>query len=65
MQVAVKESESSSLLLFVKDIEKSMLGNPDSYNSFKSKLENIPGNVVVIASNTQIDSRKEKVSSQF
>lgn len=59
-EVAVKESKSSSLLLFVKDIEKSMLGNPEAYASFKSKLENAPGNVVVIASHTQMDSRKEK-----
>ncbi|XP_024981027.1 uncharacterized protein LOC112517888 isoform X1 [Cynara cardunculus var. scolymus] len=59
-EVAVKESKSSSLLLFVKDIEKSMLGNPEAYASFKSKLENVPGNVVVIASHTQMDSRKEK-----
>lgn len=63
MQVAVKESKNSSLLLFVKDIEKSMLGNPEAYSSFKNKLENIPGNVVVIASHTQLDSRKEKVST--
>ncbi|KVH94473.1 ATPase, AAA-type, core [Cynara cardunculus var. scolymus] len=60
LRVAVKESKSSSLLLFVKDIEKSMLGNPEAYASFKSKLENVPGNVVVIASHTQMDSRKEK-----
>ncbi|KAL4558852.1 hypothetical protein LXL04_037056 [Taraxacum kok-saghyz] len=59
-EVAVKESKSGSLLLFVKDIEKSMLGNPEAYASFKSKLENAPGNVVVIASHTQLDSRKEK-----
>ncbi|KAL8232797.1 hypothetical protein R6Q57_002575 [Mikania cordata] len=62
-EVAVKESKNNSLLLFVKDIEKSMLGNPEAYSSFKSKLENIPGNVVVIASHTQMDSRKEKSPS--
>ncbi|KAK9071829.1 hypothetical protein SSX86_008258 [Deinandra increscens subsp. villosa] len=62
-EVAVKESKNSSLLLFVKDIEKSMLGNPEAYSSFKSKLENLPGNVVVIASHTQMDSRKEKSPS--
>ncbi|XP_071716573.1 uncharacterized protein [Rutidosis leptorrhynchoides] len=61
--VAVEESKKSSLLLFVKDIEKSMLGNPEVYASFKSKLESLPGNVVVIASNTQMDSRKEKDNS--
>ncbi|GJY87870.1 putative adenosinetriphosphatase [Tanacetum coccineum] len=59
-EVAVKESKNGSLLLFVKDIEKSMLGNTEAYGSFKSKLESLPGNVVVIASHTQMDSRKEK-----
>ncbi|KAJ0453676.1 putative transcription factor interactor and regulator FHA-SMAD family [Helianthus annuus] len=62
-EVAVKESKNNSLLLFVKDIEKSMLGNPEAYSSFKSKLENLPGNVVVVASHTQMDSRKEKSPS--
>ncbi|MFS8014295.1 putative transcription factor interactor and regulator FHA-SMAD family [Helianthus anomalus] len=62
-EVAVKESKNNSLLLFVKDIEKSMLGNPEAYSSFKSKLENLPGNVVVVTSHTQMDSRKEKSPS--
>lgn len=44
----------------MKDAEKSIVGNGDSY-SFKSKLENLPDNVVVIGSYTQNDSRKEKV----
>ena len=40
-----------------------MLGDTEAYGSFKSKLESLPGNVIVIASHTQMDSRKEKVSS--
>ncbi|KAM7527077.1 hypothetical protein LguiB_030487 [Lonicera macranthoides] len=59
-EVASEESKSSPLVLFVKDIEKSMLGNPEAYAAFKSKLENLPGNVVVIASHAQMDNRKEK-----
>ncbi|XP_071738324.1 uncharacterized protein [Rutidosis leptorrhynchoides] len=59
-EVAVEGSKKSSLLLFLKDIEKSMLGNPEAYASFKNKLESLPGNVIVIASHTQVDSRKEK-----
>lgn len=39
-----------------------MVGNPEAYAAFKVKLENLPENVVVIASHTQSDSRKEKVS---
>ncbi|CAJ1943636.1 unnamed protein product [Sphenostylis stenocarpa] len=43
----------------MKDAEKSIVGNGDSY-AFKSKLENLPDSVVVIGSHTQNDSRKEK-----
>ncbi|PWA42263.1 acetolactate synthase [Artemisia annua] len=37
-----------------------MLGNTEAYSSFKSNLESLPGNVVVIVSHTQMDNRKEK-----
>ncbi|KAI3741802.1 hypothetical protein L1987_59480 [Smallanthus sonchifolius] len=59
-EVALKESRSSPLILFIKDNEKSMLGNPEAYASFKIALEKLPSNVVVIASHAQIDNRKEK-----
>ncbi|PHT80530.1 hypothetical protein T459_18582 [Capsicum annuum] len=59
-EVASKESKISALVLFVKDIEKSMVGNPEAYAAFKIKLEHLPENVVVIASHTQTDNRKEK-----
>lgn len=39
-----------------------MVSNPDAYAALKSKLENLPKNVVFIASHTQTDNRKEKVS---
>lgn len=51
--------------MFVKDIEKSLTGNNDAYGALKSKLENLPSNVVVIGSHTQLDSRKEKVTSNL
>lgn len=57
----MNESKSSPLILFVKDIEKSLAGNNDAYGALKSKVENLPSNVVVIGSHTQLDSRKEKV----
>ena len=41
-----------------------MAGNPEAYAALKSKLENLPENVVVIASHTQMDNRKEKVRNQ-
>lgn len=46
----------------MKDVEKSLLGNTEAYGSFKIKIESLPGNVVVIASHTQVDDQKEKVS---
>ncbi|KAL3359368.1 hypothetical protein AABB24_016104 [Solanum stoloniferum] len=59
-EVASKESKSGPLVLFIKDIEKSMVGNPEAYAAFKIKLEHLPENVVAIASHAQSDSRKEK-----
>ncbi|GFY98720.1 AAA-type ATPase family protein [Actinidia rufa] len=59
-EVFSNESKSSPLIIFLKDIEKSMTGNPEAYAALKSKLENLPENVVVIASHTQMDNRKEK-----
>ncbi|XP_051147751.1 uncharacterized protein LOC127262923 isoform X2 [Andrographis paniculata] len=59
-ETVYNESRSSPFILFMKDAEKSMAGNTESYNIFKSKLEKLPDNVVVIGSHTQSDSRKEK-----
>ncbi|KAL6564201.1 hypothetical protein OROMI_015651 [Orobanche minor] len=59
-EVAAIECKSSPLILYLKDIEKSMAGNPEAYAALKVKLETIPENIVVIASHTQIDGRKEK-----
>ncbi|GER43720.1 AAA-type ATPase family protein [Striga asiatica] len=56
-----KESKSSPFILFMKDTEKSMVGSPEAYATFKIKLESLPANVVVIASHTQADSRKDKL----
>lgn len=47
----------------MKDAEKSIVGNSDSYSTFKSRLEKLPDNVVVIGSHAQTDNRKEKVMS--
>ncbi|WZZ11835.1 hypothetical protein YC2023_104924 [Brassica napus] len=59
-EVALSEAEGGSLILFLKDIEKSLVGNSDVYATLKSKLENLPDNIVVMASQTQLDTRKEK-----
>ncbi|XP_009342139.2 uncharacterized protein LOC103934149 isoform X1 [Pyrus x bretschneideri] len=60
LEVASHESKSLPLIVFLKDIEKVMAGNPDAYSVLKCKLENLPENVVVIGSHTQLDTRKEK-----
>ncbi|KAH7528235.1 hypothetical protein FEM48_Zijuj05G0051000 [Ziziphus jujuba var. spinosa] len=59
-EAVISESRSSPFILFMKDAEKSLVGNSDSYNPFKSRLENLPDNVIVIGSHTHTDNRKEK-----
>lgn len=59
-EVALNESKEGPLILFVKDIEKSMVGNQDAYTALRSKLENLPDRVIVIGSHTLMDNRKEK-----
>ncbi|KAJ8446970.1 hypothetical protein Cgig2_006598 [Carnegiea gigantea] len=59
-EVAKDECRNGPLIVFLKDMEKCMSGNPEAYVELKSKLENLPDNLVVIASHTQPDSRKEK-----
>uniref|UniRef100_A0A2P2LWR9 Uncharacterized protein LOC8266316 isoform X2 n=1 Tax=Rhizophora mucronata TaxID=61149 RepID=A0A2P2LWR9_RHIMU len=59
-EAVYSESRDSPFILFMKDAEKSIVGNMDSYSTFKSQLEKLPDNVVVIGSHTQNDNRKEK-----
>ncbi|XP_022992485.1 uncharacterized protein LOC111488805 [Cucurbita maxima] len=59
-EVVSNESRNSPLILFVKDIEKAMVGHSDAYSILKGRLENLPGNVVVLGSHTHMDNRKEK-----
>ncbi|KAF5189440.1 Atp-dependent zinc metalloprotease ftsh [Thalictrum thalictroides] len=59
-EVASSESKNGSLIVFVKDIEKSTLGNQEAFSAIKSNLENLSERVVVIGSYTQTDNRKEK-----
>ncbi|KOM54409.1 hypothetical protein LR48_Vigan10g030100 [Vigna angularis] len=56
-EVTSNQSKSGPLVLFIKDIEKTMVGN---YDVLKNKFESLPPNVVVIGSHTMLDSRKEK-----
>ncbi|KAF8390623.1 hypothetical protein HHK36_025150 [Tetracentron sinense] len=59
-EVVYSESRNSPLILFMKDVEKSIVGNSESYSTFKSRLEKLPDNVIIIGSHTQTDNRKEK-----
>lgn len=61
VQAICSESKSCPFILFIKDAEKSIAANSDSYSAFKTRLDKLPSNVVVIGSHTQSDSRKEKV----
>lgn len=54
------ESRNSPFILFMKDAEKSIAGNSDAFPTFKSRIEKLPNNIVVIGSHTHTDNRKEK-----
>ncbi|ONK68251.1 uncharacterized protein A4U43_C05F9300 [Asparagus officinalis] len=59
-EVVSEESKSGPLIVFLKDIEKSMVGSTESYLMLKGKLDSLPAGTLVIASHTQGDTRKEK-----
>lgn len=59
-EVVSNENKNSPLIVFLKDLEKSMAGSSDAFLSFRTKLESLPDNVVVFASHTQMDNLKEK-----
>ncbi|KAL1331635.1 hypothetical protein HN51_048902 [Arachis hypogaea] len=56
-EVVTSQSQNGAVVLFIKDIEKAMVGYTEM---LKIKFESLPQNVVVIASHTQLDNRKEK-----
>ncbi|PWA67652.1 P-loop containing nucleoside triphosphate hydrolases superfamily protein [Artemisia annua] len=62
-EVVTSESRNVPFILFMKDAEKSIVGSSESYSTFKSSLEKLPDNVVVIGSQSQTDNRKEKSHS--
>ncbi|XP_060170914.1 uncharacterized protein LOC132601868 isoform X2 [Lycium barbarum] len=60
-EVVFNESRNSPFILFMKDAEKSMAGNSELYSAFKSRLEKLPDNVVIIGSHAHTDNHKEKL----
>lgn len=59
-EVVSEEIGKGPLVVFIKDIEKSVTGSTDSYAALKGKLD-FPAGVLVIGSHTQMDNRKEKL----
>uniref|UniRef100_A0ACD5YT70 Uncharacterized protein n=1 Tax=Avena sativa TaxID=4498 RepID=A0ACD5YT70_AVESA len=57
-----EESEHGPFILFLKDIEK-VCGNSYSYHGLKSKFEFFPAGVFIIGSQTQADTRKDKLNN--
>ncbi|KAK4273203.1 hypothetical protein QN277_021650 [Acacia crassicarpa] len=56
-EVVFSQSKSGGLVLFLKDIEKAMIGNSEV---LKSRLESLPQNVVVLGSHTQLGNHEDK-----
>ncbi|GJU14015.1 hypothetical protein Tco_1136411, partial [Tanacetum coccineum] len=63
--VVFKERKNDSLVLFVKGVEKSMMLNTEAHASSKSKIESLPGNVVVIASHSYGQSQGKSKNEYY
>ncbi|XP_010436397.1 PREDICTED: uncharacterized protein LOC104720133, partial [Camelina sativa] len=59
-EVVHAESRTCPFILFLKDAEKSVVGNYDLYCAFKRRLAYLPENIIVISSQTHSDNLKEK-----
>ncbi|XP_064934705.1 uncharacterized protein LOC135587347 isoform X1 [Musa acuminata AAA Group] len=55
-----EECQHGPLVVFFKEIEKSVAGTSDSYLAMKSKIDSLPAGVLVVCSSIQMDNRKEK-----
>ncbi|KAE8816276.1 hypothetical protein D1007_06125 [Hordeum vulgare] len=60
IEIISEESNIGSLIVLLKDVEKSFTGITESFSSLRNKLELLPPGVLIIGSHTQMDSRKEK-----
>ncbi|XP_074591297.1 uncharacterized protein LOC141847211 [Curcuma longa] len=60
LEVVTEESKNGPLIVFLKDIEKSISGVTDSYMTMKNKLELMPQGILIVGSHSQVDNRKEK-----
>ncbi|PHT97155.1 hypothetical protein BC332_33918 [Capsicum chinense] len=64
-EVVIRESRNSPVILFMKDAEKTTAGNSVSYSMYKSWLEKLPDNIVIIGSHIHSDDHKEEVLSRI
>ncbi|KAF3625436.1 hypothetical protein FXO38_27364 [Capsicum annuum] len=64
-EVVSSESINSPVILFMKDSAKSVVGNLVSYSTYKSWLEELLDNVVIIGSHAHTNKHKEKVVKRF
>ncbi|MCL7050591.1 hypothetical protein MKW94_020030, partial [Papaver nudicaule] len=62
-EIVCSESKSAGLILFLKEIEKSLSAHSEAYTTLKHKLGNLPDNVIVIGSHTQMDNIMQKSHS--
>ncbi|PHT26584.1 hypothetical protein CQW23_33805 [Capsicum baccatum] len=61
-EVVIRESRNSPVILFMKDAEKTTAENSVSYSMYKSWLEKIQDNIVIIGSHIHSDDHKEEDS---
>lgn len=59
-EVVYSECRSSPFILLLTNVEKSVLGNAKIFAIFKSRLEKLPKNVIVIGLQTQTEYHMEK-----
>ncbi|KAG6508585.1 hypothetical protein ZIOFF_033959 [Zingiber officinale] len=59
-EVISEECQRGPLIVFLKDIDKSVAGGVDSYVTMKVRMDSLSPGVLIVCSNTQVDSRKEK-----
>ncbi|PHT79759.1 hypothetical protein T459_17811 [Capsicum annuum] len=64
-EVVIRESRNSPVILFMKDAEKNTAGNSVSYSMYKSWLQKIPDNIVIIGSHIHSDDHKEEVTNEM
>ncbi|PHU15988.1 hypothetical protein BC332_17193 [Capsicum chinense] len=61
-KVVIREIRNCPVILFMKNAEKTTAGNSVSYSMYKSSLQKIPDNIVIIGSHIHSDDHKEELN---